>query len=602
MVSGMAFIALIGTRMLPGKDKDSNKTGSNKDFRKQYELQERLFQIRIPSGSALTGKTLAKSRLGSGFGLNVIGIKRGKQTLLAPEIAEIIRAEDILIVEGRIDQIQEMNHWGQLELEEDDHGPDALYKQGIKVAELQVAPGSTFVDRTFAETGFRRLFGLNVLAVKRDNRTIDEDIKNQTIKPDDILIVYGPEQQIYLFENHPDFILTGKPDSPAVKHSYPLAERIRPLKVQENSGLIGMSLSESRLGDMIDIQILCIIRQDRTAFVPKPEDRFEAGDRLIVSGASDMVSILLMKGLEGIFVRDASFDPDKSVIEDDHVGLMEVTLSPHSKMPGLTLGKIQFREKFGLTVMAIWRKGRVFRSGLRDIELEFGDALLVYGHWKKLHILGHEPDFLVLTEKAQDPPREEKAKTALAIMAAVLLPVIMNWIPIYIAVVMGAAFMILTKCLTMEEAYRYIEWKAVFLIAGMLPLGIALSKTGAAALLAEVVVNLLGPFGPNAVLAGLIGITFLATSIIPTSALVILMVPIVLKTSADLGLSPYPLMMGIAMAASSSFTSPISHPANVLVMGPGGYRFIDYIKVGVPLTIVVFLVLMLVLPVLWPLR
>jgi len=153
----------------------------------------------------------------------------------------------------------------------------------------------------------------------------------------------------------------------------------------------------------------------------------------------------------------------------------------------------------------------------------------------------------------------------------------------------------------MEEAYRYIEWKAVFLIAGMLPLGTALDKSGAARLLAESVVGSLGPLGPHAVLFGLLVITFIATSIIPTAALVVLMVPIALETSTSLGLSPQALMMGIAMAASSSFTSPISHPANVLVMGPGGYRFIDYLKVGAPLTLVVLLVLMLILPILWPL-
>ncbi len=201
----------------------------------------------------------------------------------------------------------------------------------------------------------------------------------------------------------------------------------------------------------------------------------------------------------------------------------------------------------------------------------------------------------------QEAAREEKAKTALAIMAAVLVPVILGWVPIYIAVVIGAAVMVLTRCLTMDEAYRYIEWKAVFLIAGMLPLGVALDKTGAASLVAGQVISLLGPFGPYGVLFGLLSVTFIATSIIPTAALVVLMVPIALETSAGLGISPYPLMMGIAMAASSSFTSPISHPANVLVMGPGGYKFVDYIKVGVPLTLVILAVLMVVIPLFWPL-
>jgi di/tricarboxylate transporter len=365
--------------------------------------------------------------------------------------------------------------------------------------------------------------------------------------------------------------------------------------------LNGLTLSQSRLGDAVDVQILVLARQDGSALIPTSSDRIETGDRLIVSGAADMISILLMQGLEGVFIEDGTETTQPQILENDQVGLMEVTLSPHSQLSGQTLTQLSFREKYGLTVMAIWRKGRAYRSDLRDIALQFGDALLLYGPWKKLNVLGREPDFLVLTETAQEPPREEKAKVALLIMAAVLAPVIMGWVPIYIAVVIGAACMVMTKCLTMEEAYRFIEWKAVFLIAGMLPLGTALDQTGAAKLLAEGVVGALGPYGPYAVLFGLLSITFIATSIIPTAALVVLMVPIALETSAGLGISPYALMMGIAMAASSSFTSPISHPANVLVMGPGGYRFIDFIKAGVPLTLLILAVLMVALPIFWPL-
>jgi di/tricarboxylate transporter len=153
----------------------------------------------------------------------------------------------------------------------------------------------------------------------------------------------------------------------------------------------------------------------------------------------------------------------------------------------------------------------------------------------------------------------------------------------------------------MEEAYRQIEWKAVFLIAGMLPLGTALDQTGAAKMIAESVVAIVGPFGPNAVMFGLISLTFLATCFVPTAALVVLMAPIALNTSANMGLSPYGLMMAIAMASSASFTTPISHPSNILVMGPGGYRFLDYVKVGGLLTIVTLVVLMLIMPIFWPL-
>jgi len=160
--------------------------------------------------------------------------------------------------------------------------------------------------------------------------------------------------------------------------------------------------------------------------------------------------------------------------------------------------------------------------------------------------------------------------------------------------------MILTGCLSMEQAYRAIDWRAVFLIAGMLPLGVAMADTGAAAWVAGEVMGLLGDLGPWPVIAGLYVLTATATMIVPTAALVVLMSPIVLSASAEMGIEPQTAMMAVAMAASASFTSPISHPANILVMGPGGYRFVDYIKLGVPLTLIVFVAVMFLLPLFWP--
>jgi di/tricarboxylate transporter len=282
--------------------------------------------------------------------------------------------------------------------------------------------------------------------------------------------------------------------------------------------------------------------------------------------------------------------------------MVEAMLAPHSGLFGKTLRQLNFREKYNLNVLAIWREGKAYRSDLAGMALRLGDALLLYGSRRKLGILGREPDFLVLTEAAQEVPRIEKAPVALVVVGGVLLPVVMGWLPIYIAAVIGAACMVLTRCLSMEEAYRAIEWKGVFLIAGMLPLGSALDASGAARYLAEGVVALAGPLGPLAVAGGLMGLTFLATCFIPTAALVVLMVPIVLTTAADLQASPHALMMAMALAASASFMTPIAHPANVMVMGPGGYRFVDYLKVGLSLTLVVAATVLLVLPIFWPLQ
>jgi di/tricarboxylate transporter len=226
---------------------------------------------------------------------------------------------------------------------------------------------------------------------------------------------------------------------------------------------------------------------------------------------------------------------------------------------------------------------------------------LILGRREKLKLLGREPEFLVLTQMAQEPPRLSLAPWAAAIMAGVIVVVVLGWLPISIAAVIGTSLMVLSGSLTMAEAYRAIDWRSIFLIAGMLPLGTAMQQTGAAAFLAEGVLSTLGLLGPWPVIIGLYLVTALATTIIPTSALVVLMAPIVMKTCAQMAISPHAVMMAVAIAASASFTSPISHPANLLVMGPGGYRFVDYLKIGVPLSLIVLFVVMLTLPIFWPL-
>jgi len=232
--------------------------------------------------------------------------------------------------------------------------------------------------------------------------------------------------------------------------------------------------------------------------------------------------------------------------------------------------------------------------------LRFGDALLLYGPRQRFRILGSEPDFLVLTEEAQETPRLNKTPIALLIMALVLLPVIFGFIPIAISAVIGVVLMILTGCLNMEEAYRSVEWKAIFLIAGMLPLGIALEQSGAARFMADLVVSAIGDLGSLTVMAGLFLLAALASQVMPNPAVALLLSPIALNTASDLGISPFPLMMTVAVSSSAAFLSPVGHSANVLVMGAGGYRFSDYIRVGLPLTLVILIVSLLTIPIFWP--
>ena len=245
-------------------------------------------------------------------------------------------------------------------------------------------------------------------------------------------------------------------------------------------------------------------------------------------------------------------------IESDQVGLMEAVLSPHTTLTGKSLVQIHFRDKYGLTVLAIKREGQVFRSKLNDMNLKFGDALLLYGKRNKFNLLGRDPDFLVLSDIVQEAPRTSKIPLALLIIAVVLIPVIFGWIPIVIAAVAGAALMVLTGCLTMDEAYRAINWKVIFLIAGMIPLGIAMEKTGAAQLIAQGMVGLIGDYGPLAVTAGIFILTALTSQIMPNAAVAVLLIPIAYNTALDLSISPYPLMMAVAVSASAAFSKSTS--------------------------------------------
>ena len=322
-----------------------------------------------------------------------------------------------------------------------------------------------------------------------------------------------------------------------------------------------------------------------------------AGDLLLVKGREEeLATLTALHDLE----LDTEAPPAAGELETDRIGLAEVVLSPRSTVAGKTLPELHFREKYGMNVVAIMREGTAHRN-LRYFPLAFGDSLLVHGHREKLRLIASEPDFLVLSEEAQEPPLLRRAPLAALIMAGVVGSVIVGLLPIFIAAVAGAVLMVLCRCLTMDEAYRAIEWQAVFLIAGMLPLGLAMQETGAAEWIAKGVVGAVGGFGPLAVVAGLYLLTAVAAQVMPTAAVAILVAPLAITTATDLGMSPYALMMTVALSASASFMSPVAHPANVLIMGPGGYRFIDYIKVGLPLTLVCLAVTLLLLPIFWPL-
>jgi len=593
MVAGILFIALLGRGLLPDRDISRQTANGAQDYKEFYDLQDRMVMVHLPDDSNLAGKTLGKSRLGSILGLNVVAIIHNGQTQLAPSVETVLQTGDRLLLEGNLDQLTEFHDREHLVIEDEKIAIEKLISAGIQLVELELTPDSHLIKRTLRQIDFRHRFAVIVLAIRRGETVWRTNLESIPLLAGDKLLVQGDQSQLDALRAEKDFV--SSPSQAA--QVYQLEERLMLVRLPEDSALVGKNLIESRLGESFGLGVMGIIRQGETHLMPDPQEQLEAGDTLLVKGNRE--DLLTVDGLQTLRIESEP-PPALSDLETADIGLVEAVLSPHTTLVGRTLREIHFRAKYGLSVLAIWREGRAFRSNLGEIALRFGDALLLHGARDRIQLLGSDPDFLVLTEEAQEAPRTNKALLAVLIMAVVLLPVILGWVPIAIMAVVGVGLMVLTGCLTMDEAYRAIEWKAVFLIAGMIPLGIAMQKTGAASFVATWMVGILGVYGPTAVMAGLYVLTSLTSQVMPNPAAAVLLAPIALNTANDLGISPYTLMMTVAVAASAAFLSPVSHPANLLVMGPGGYRFSDYIKVGLPLTLVVLVVVVLVMPIFWP--
>lgn len=372
-------------------------------------------------------------------------------------------------------------------------------------------------------------------------------------------------------------------------------EYVSQVRVSATSSLVGKSLVETELGTGYDLTVLGVIR-DGESRAMHPDMKIQPDDLLTVEGAA--TNLIRARDSLDLLIDEGEGSPQ---LEGDNVRLVEATLAPRSRIIGGTLSEARFRERYGLTALAIWRQGEVITQRLRDVRLRFGDALLLRGPHQRLGALQESQDFLVLEQVSIDQRRYSKAPIAVGALLLVLALVSLANFPISLAMVIGSVLMVLTGVLSMDEAYQSIEWRSVFLIAGMLPMGIAMQSTGTARFLAELLVNIVGGMGPLAVLAGIYILAGLITEPMSNAAATVLIVPIAIDIALSLGASPQAFVLATVIGSSTSFLTPVGHQANVLVFGPGGYRFFDYTRVGAPLNILLFVVTMIALPIIWPL-
>ncbi|MFC5694040.1 SLC13 family permease [Pseudomonas sp. GCM10022186] len=388
--------------------------------------------------------------------------------------------------------------------------------------------------------------------------------------------------------------------------AYALNERERRLKVRADSPLVRQALNELELRKQYGINVIAVERQQRfrtLLLMATGNTLLEPGDVLLVDLASPAIGLLgayQELGLEPLPLPASYYS-----LHAHQLGLAEVALPPESKLPGKTIQELGFRTRHKLNVVGLRRNGEALEGVLVDEKLKASDMLLVAGEWKCIHQLqGQGRDFLVLSlpaEVDEVAPTARKAPYALLSLAVMIILMVSGLVPNVMAALIGCLLMGAFRCIDLDSAYRSIHWPTLILIVGMLPFAQALQQTGGIDLAVQGLVALLGNAGPYAMLASLFIVTALIGLFISNTATAVLMAPVAIATAQQLGMSPYPFAMIVALAASAAFMTPISSPVNTLVLGPGQYRFGDFVKVGVPFTILVMIVSVLLVPLVFPL-
>ncbi|HWQ13521.1 MAG TPA: SLC13 family permease [Roseiflexaceae bacterium] len=378
--------------------------------------------------------------------------------------------------------------------------------------------------------------------------------------------------------------------------TYQLAERLWEVRVRPESALVGQRLADSVIGARLGATVVAIWRGREARFAPAPADTIAAGDILLVLGREERVRQL--ETLQTVIGRDGQ---SLAAARELPVYLTEVVVGPRSPAIGQTLKELRFRSKYGLTAVALWREGRSYRTDVGDFPLQAGDALLMVGPREKVRALAQEPGFIVLDAAGLEEPHPipEKALVAVAIAALVLLISALGWAPTAEAVLAGAAALVLTRCLDMEQVYRAIEWRVVVLVAGFLPIGTALLETGLAERIGQGFAAAAGSAGPLALIASLWLFAALLTQFIGGQVTALVMGPIAISAALELGTDPAAAAVAVALACSAAFITPIAHPVNVLMMGAGGYTFGDFPRVGVGLMVVCFVTLLAAMVLFW---
>ncbi len=375
--------------------------------------------------------------------------------------------------------------------------------------------------------------------------------------------------------------------------TYRLPERLFRIRVEHGGVLEGKTIAQASLGESFGMTVLAIMRGKSNIWAPGPNELLLPGDILLAGARPEEVERLRRLGPLAVEPEPAQ---DRSALETNTVGLAEVVIAPRSDLAGKSVKELEFRQRYGLNVLAVWHAGQPRRAWLADVELQHGDALLLQGPHERLRSIGQDPDFVSLDESP--PLRTAQVPYALLALGVVILSGATGAVQVSLAAVLAAGIVVIGGCVKVTEAPQVVDWTTVIVVGSLLPLGAALHTTGAASAVAGAVLPLAGD-APFTVLAATCLATFIVGQFVPAIPTTILMAPIALSAATTLGVNPAPFMITVAAATSLTLLTPISHPVSMMVMVPGGYRFGDYARVGAPLALLLGATLLAVVFAVW---
>lgn len=378
--------------------------------------------------------------------------------------------------------------------------------------------------------------------------------------------------------------------------NFELSDYLTEIILLPEAASVGSPIKDAAIVRDLDITILEIKRDGQTIHQPRADEILQAGDTLLVR--CNIEDIRKMQEREGVKLKPQEKWADANVAAEDFK-LLEAVVSPTSTLVGENLHTSNFRETYGATVLAMRQNGKLLREKLSETNFNAGDVLLVEVHHDRLNAFKRSSDFIVTSETEKYEFRRNKVFLALAIVVGVVITASLNLAPIVVTAVVGAILLMLFRCITIDEAYRAIEWRIIFLLAGVLSLGVALETSGAAKLIASQIVSAVGGWGLIALVSAFYLLTSLMTETMSNNATAALLAPIAIATAESLGVSPMPFLVAVTFAASASFMTPVGYQTNTMIYGPGKYKFFDFVKVGTPLNIIFWLMATFLIPLFW---